>query len=375
MRRNYPCIEVNLDKITHNANTLRKICEEKDIDVVGVSKVFCSDKTIVEAMLKGGVKAIGDSRIQNLRKLSSLPCEKVLLRIPMRSDVGAVVRYADISLNSELETIKKLSKAAVNAKKTHKVILMVDLGDLREGVLEYDVLDLAREIVKLPQIELLGVGTNLTCYGGVIPDESNLGKLIAIKEKIEKILEIKLSVVSGGNSSSIHMVLDNTIPKGVTQLRLGESMLLGNETAYQQAIDNIYRDAFILKGEIVEVKNKPSVPIGKIGLDAFGEVPKFQDKGIIKRAIIALGRQDIKMDGMIPVDSKINIIGASSDHLILDVTEGSKEYKLGDVIEFYMDYGCLLQAMTSNYVYKYYIDDDMINRCKEKEIEGVIDCK
>jgi ornithine racemase len=355
MKRSYPCIEADLSKIRHNTATILEICQRLGIDVVGVTKVFCAQKPIVNSMIEGGLKVIGDSRISNLRKVIDAKCEKLLLRIPMESNASSVVKYADISLNSEIETVKKISRAAKRAHKTHKIILMIDLGDLREGVLEYDVLDTAKEIIKLENIELIGVGTNLTCYGGVLPDETNLNKLIEIKEKLERVLEIKLPVISGGNSSSLYMVLDDSMPKGINQLRLGESIVLGRETAYGNEVPNAHKDCFVLKGEIIEIKNKPSIPTGKIGLDAFGEVPKFEDRGVIKRAIIALGRQDIKVDGITPLDSKIQVLGASSDHLILDVTESKYDYRVGDVVDFYMDYGCLLQAMTSPYVSKYYV--------------------
>lgn len=353
MIENYPCIEVDLKKLTHNAEFALKLCE--GIDVAVVTKVFCSDPQIVEGILKAGVKTIGDSRVINLKKLEHLPCQKLLLRIPAISEVDDVVKYADISLNSEVETIKKLSEAAVRANKNHKVILMIDLGDLREGVLEGDALKVASEIVDLPNIDFIGVGTNLTCYGGVIPDEENLGRLIEIKRTIEEKLNIDLPIVSGGNSSSLYLEINKCMPKGVNNLRLGESVLLGRETAFGKDIDGMYRDAFTLKGEIIEIKNKPSIPKGHIGMDAFGETPTFVDKGIIRRVIISMGRQDVKIDGLTPKDEGVSIIGGSSDHLLLDVTNSNKEYKVGDIVEFSVDYGALLAAMTSSYIKKYIV--------------------
>lgn len=350
---NYPRIDVDLKKLTHNTEFILNMCKEKNVDVSVVTKVFCSVPEIVEAILSAGIKTIGDSRISNLKKLENFNCKKLLLRIPAISEANKVIRYCDISLNSELGTIKVLSKEAARGKKVHKIILMVDLGDLREGVLEKDVLAISREIIKLPNIEFLGIGTNLTCYGGVIPNEVNLGKLLEIKNKIEKELCITLPVVSGGNSSSLYMVMDKTMPEGITNLRIGEAVVLGRETAYGRYIKGMFRDVFTLKGEIIEVKDKPSVPIGNIGMDAFGKVPTFVDRGVIKRAIISIGRQDVKIDGITPMDDKIRILGGSSDHLLLDVTESEIEYKIGDVIDFGVDYGALLAAMTSPYINKY----------------------
>jgi predicted amino acid racemase len=349
----YPRIEIDLKKLTYNAKFLLNMCNGKMIDVAVVTKVFCSEPEIVKGILDAGVKTIGDSRVANLKKIVNLPCEKLLLRIPALSEVREVIKYSDISLNSEIDTIKALSKEAVRAKKTHKIILMVDLGDLREGVLEKDILEISREIVKLPNIKFMGIGTNLTCYGGVIPDEANLGRLLNIKNNIEKNLNIKLQIVSGGNSSSLYMVMNKTIPEGINNLRLGESVVLGRETAYGRDIPGMFREVFTLKGEIIEIKDKPSMPIGNIGMDAFGEVPTFEDRGVIKRAIISMGRQDVKIDGITPRDVKTRILGGSSDHLLLDVTKSEIAYRIGDIISFDVDYGAVLSAMTSAYINKF----------------------
>lgn len=351
----YPRIEINLDKLSHNTKMALNICRRNKLNLAVVTKVFCSMPDMVKIILESGVNIIGDSRIINLKKISRLNCEKLLLRLPSISQADEVVRYADISLNSELDTLKALSKAAVKANKVHKVILMIDLGDLREGIWPKDAIDISKEIVGLPNIDFIGIGTNLTCYGGIIPDENNLGKLVDIKKDIEKNLGIKLQVVSGGNSSSLYNVLNKTMVEGVTNLRLGESVVLGRETAYGKDIPGMFKDIFIFKGEIIELKEKPSMPIGNIGMDAFGEVPAFEDKGMMKRAIISVGRQDVRIDGMIPRDKNIEILGGSSDHLILNLTECSENYKVGDIIEFDVDYGALLSLMTSEYINKYIV--------------------
>jgi Predicted amino acid racemase len=354
MRKEYPCVEVKLSKVMHNVKEILSMCNEKGIDVIGVTKVFCAETPIIKAMLRGGITQVGDSRIQNLKKINDIKCRKMLLRISMESEVEDVVKYSDVSLNSELDTIKALSKAAKRLKKFHNIILMVDIGDLREGVLVEDVIATAEEIFKLDNINLVGLGTNVTCYGGVLPDKDNLGKLVKLKRDIKQIFNIDLPSISGGNSSSLYMVMENIMPEEINQLRVGEGIVLGRETSFGKSIPNCYDDAFILKGEIVEIKNKPTVPTGRIGMDAFGQTPHFEDKGIRKRAIIAIGRQDIKVDGLIPLDKNISIFGASSDHLIIDVTDSVKPLKVGDIVEFKMDYGCLLAAMTSQYVKKYY---------------------
>ncbi len=353
---NYPRVEIDLNKIKHNTKIVIDICNKNNIKVVGVTKGFCGKRRIIQAMIDGGIKIIGDSRIENLKNNRGIRLPKMLLCLPMKSRVKEVVKYSDISLNSELDTIKEISKTAINMNKTHKIILMIDLGDLREGIFEENqIYNIINNIINLKGVSLYGIGTNLTCHGGVIPDEKNLGKLVKIKEKIEKRFEIDIDVISGGNSSSIYLINNGNISKQINQLRIGEGIILGRETAFGNKIKNTYDDCFKLVTEIIEIKNKPSIPIGNIGVDAFGNKPKFQDKGIIRRAICAIGKQDVNPFDIIPDDKDIEIIGASSDHLIMDVTNSKIDYRIGDVISFRLSYGGILSLMTSRYVSKLYI--------------------
>lgn len=348
----YPAIRIDMEKLTHNTRVLVEKCETRGIAVVPVTKVYCGIPEIAKASVAAGVKMLADSRIENIKKLKELNVEKLLLRIPMLSQVEEVVEYVDISLNSEYQVIKALSEEALKKGKLHRIVLMVDLGDLREGVWFETAVEFAGRIIELKGVKLVGIGTNLTCYGAVIPSIENLSLLTKVAGEIEKKYDVKLQVISGGNSSSIHLIDKNEMPEGVNQLRLGEAIVLGNETAYGQKISGTHPDVFTYMAEIIELKEKPSVPVGETGMDAFGGKPLYTDRGIRKRAILATGRQDIKFDGIKPRDKDAIVLGASSDHLIVDVSDCKKSYKVGDVLEFDMDYGALLAAFTSEYVSK-----------------------
>jgi predicted amino acid racemase len=270
----------------------------------------------------------------------------------MHSQVEEVVEYAEYSLNSEFSTLKLLGMAAIGKNKIHKVILMIDLGDLREGIWPSNIDAFVEEAVKIEGIKICGFGVNLTCYGGVVPNSNNLGELVNITRKMEEKYSLDIEIISGGNSSSFYLINKNGMPNGINNLRLGEVMLLGRETAFGELVEGLHRDVFLLKAEIIELKEKPSVPIGEIGMDAFGNKPTFEEKGIIKRGIVGIGRQDIDPSGLIPLDNHIEVLGGSSDHTILDLTKCELEYKVGDNLEFYVDYGSLLRAITSDYVEK-----------------------
>lgn len=348
----YPVIEIDLKKLEDNSRFMSQLCNKHGIGLMGVTKCFCAIPKASYAMVKGGIEMLADSRVDNLKRLKDIPVKKVLLRLPMESEIEDVIEYSDYSLNSELKTLRLLGNRAVRKNKAHSVIIMVDLGDLREGILEDDIETFIGEACKIEGIAIKGFGVNLTCYGGVIPDEDNLGRLVSIANAMKDKFKLDIDIISGGNSSSVYLIEKGRLPAGINNLRLGEIILLGRETAFGNEINGMHKDIFKLKAQIVELKEKPSLPIGTIGMDAFGNTPSYEDRGIIKRAILAVGRQDIALEGMTPIDKDIDILGASSDHTILDVTKSKKDYKVGDAVEFLMDYGCLLRACTSQYVKK-----------------------
>lgn len=354
----YPRLTVNLKKIKQNLDAVSKITHGGNCSMMIVTKGFCADEKIVDQIVTHhGVDFLADSRVQNIKTYAELARKNgkqtVLLRLPMGSEAEEVVKYVDLSFNSEVSTIALLNEAAKKQNKTHKILLMIDLGDLREGIFFKDedlIMEAVSEILKMENIKLYGVGVNLTCYGAVIPKNDNLSTLVEIAKKIEKKFNICLSMVSGGNSSSIYLIEKGELPAGVNNLRLGESFILGNDTAYGSKIEGTCSDALILEAEIIELKSKQSIPIGETGVDAFGQKPVYEDRGIIKRAIVAVGKQDIDIDSMTPLDEKIDILGGSSDHLILDVTNSDTLYKVGDRIKFELGYGGMLKAFTSAYV-------------------------
>ena len=354
----YPAISIDLNKLKENLDFLVSLCHSQGIKAAIVTKVFCADERIVELIDASNADMLADSRTQNLCSMK-VNKPKLLLRIGMQSEAETIVSCADISMQSELGTILILGEAAKKLGKTHKIILMVDMGDLREGIFNTDterILETARAIHEHDSLELYGIGVNLTCYGGILPDENNLGGLVRIAEYLRKELSEPIPIVSGGNSSTMGMLLAHDVPEGINHLRLGESFVLGNDTAIGKPVAGLNTDCFVLEAEIVELQTKPSKPIGKSGPNAFGEYLEYPDRGIMKRAILGIGRQDVSVDGLVPVDPEVEIIGASSDHLIVNLTSCSRNYELGDVIRFIPDYGALLHLFTSKYVDRHYID-------------------
>lgn len=360
----YPKLIIDLKKLNGNLDAVAEITKDQgDCSLMIVTKGLCADPNMVKIVAEHKkVDFLADSRVKNIATYSELAKNNskmtVLLRLPMHSEIEEVIKYVDLSFNSEISTIRLLNKEAENQGKKHKVLLMIDIGDLREGIFyknEELLYSTIEEIIEMSNIELYGIGVNLTCYGAIIPKNDNLSILTSIAENIEKKYSIELNMVSGGNSSSIYLVDKGELPKGINNLRLGEAFLLGNDTAYGENLPGTKGDALILEAEIIELQEKPSVPIGEVGVDAFGQKPYYEDRGIIKRAIIGIGKQDTDLESMTPLDDKIDILGGSSDHTILDVTKSDTTYNVGDIICFELGYGGMLKTATSSYVEKTYI--------------------
>lgn len=352
-----PVLEINLDKITENANRVVGKCREKGIQVIGVTKGFSAMQQIVDAMLAGGIEELADARMENIVELRKRNIHNpiTLLRIPRLSNVDNVVRYANTSINSEILVIKALAAAGVRNGKVHNIILMVDVGDLREGIMQENVLETAKEICHLHGVKIIGIGTNMGCFGGVLPSVDNLSLLAELRYVLERHLGYQLEIISGGGTSTLLLVEKDMVPVGINQLRIGEGILLGTDTTNNRKISWLFQDAFVLRAEVIEVKDKPSLPIGEVGKDAFGNTPKFTDRGIIKRAILALGRQDVYIEGLFPVDKNLKILGASSDHTIVDITDASYEITVGSEVFFGLTYSGLLSVSDSRYVKKQFI--------------------
>jgi len=345
-----PRLEIDLDKIYHNARTLVERLVVRGISVTGVAKASLGCPAIATAMLRAGVLGLGDSRIENIKAMrdAQVAAPMTLIRSPMLSQVESVVKQTDISFNTELDVISQLSSAAQKVKRIHGVVLMVELGDLREGIMPGCLESVVRETIRFPNIVLKGIGTNLACRCGVSPDANNMAELSALANSIDATFGPILSIVSGGNSANLEWVLSGAETGRINNLRLGESILLGCEPMHRQAIDGLYTDAITLIAEVIESKLKPSQPWGEVGQSAFGVMPSVANRGNIFQTILAIGQQDIDPNGL-QSPTGIDILGASSDHLIV---ESSRGLPVGTEISFQLNYSALMRAMTSPFVIK-----------------------
>lgn len=348
-------VTVELAKVTENTRRVADALGGRA--VYGVTKVTCGAPEVARAMLAGGAAGIADSRLENVARMrdAGVAAEFWSLRAPALARAEEAVRLIDVSLESEIETVRALDVAARALGKRHRIVAMVDLGDLREGMLPADLPTFLDAAEDLPNIEVFGIGASLTCYGAIVPDAENLGELVALTQTAETRLGRRLHV-SGGMSSSLDALVDGILPERIDSLRIGESILLGVSTVTREPILDLHTDAITVSAPVIECMVKPSKPRGTSAQDAFGGRPTFEDRGNRRRAILAMGRQDVVPEGIVPLDPRVQVLGASSDHLVLDVHDLPEAPRLGDAIAFVPSYAATLAAFTSPYVEKRFVE-------------------
>tara|TARA_R110002096_G_scaffold203718_12_gene389073 strand:+ start:548 stop:1633 length:1086 start_codon:yes stop_codon:yes gene_type:complete len=348
-----PRLQIDLEKLHHNALTLVQRLGQRGISVTGVTKSTLGLPEIANVWLRAGVAGLGDSRVENIESMRNayVSASMTLIRTPMASQAEKVVALADVSFNTELAVIRKLSSAAQEMNVMHGVVLMIELGDLREGIMPDLLEESVREALCLPNIAFKGIGTNLACRSGVSPDTKNMGDLSALADSVDATFGGIVSIVSGGNSANLDWALGGADTGRINNLRLGEAMLLGCEPLHRQPIKGLHTDAITLFAEVIESKIKPSKPWGEVAQSAFGVVKPRPDGGLMSQSILAIGRQDIDPAGL-KAPPGIEIVAASSDHLIVNSVRGHEALTVGAEIPFQLDYSALLRAMTSPYVAK-----------------------
>ncbi len=345
-----PRLEIDLDRLHHNARTLVERLACQGIAVTGVSKACLGHPEIVRTWVAAGVSSIGESRIETIEALAraGVAVPMLLIRSPMLSQVERVVAHAASSCNSEPAVLEALAAAATRQGRRHGVVLMVELGDLREGILPADLEAVARLTLALPSLRLMGIGSNLGCQHGVRPGDGTMAELSALATALEGRFGVQLELVSGGNSANLPWLAAGAAPGRINHLRLGEALLLGREPLDRTVIPGLHTDAITLVAEVIEAKRKPTLPWGDRGHTSFAATAApLTDRGVRQRALLAVGEQDVNPSGLEPPPG-LTIIGASSDHLIV---EGSgAALRVGEEVRFNLDYSALLRAMTSPFV-------------------------
>ena len=352
MDRKFPRIVIDRDKLRNNCTQIVKHCEARGIAVAGVIKGAGGLPEIARLYRSCGAAQLATSRLEQMElwRREGIPGPYMLLRVPGLSELPEVARLADYSLQSDATTLDALNSVCAEQGVTHRVIVMADLGDLREGFWDKtEMVEVCCHVEReLPHLILAGVGVNLGCYGAVKPTPENMEQLVDIARAVEARIGRRLEIVSGGATSSYTLVHWGTMPQGINHLRIGETALLAKDLQVDWGIsdmDYLLRGTMRLEAEIIELRKKPTHPVGETVIDAFGNRPTFVDRGMRLRALAAFGRADVgQVETLLCREPGMTVIGGSSDHCILDVEDCPRALRVGDVVSFDLSYSHMLYA-------------------------------
>lgn len=352
MDRKFPRIVIDRDKLRNNCTQIVKHCEARGIAVAGVIKGAGGLPEIARLYRSCGAAQLATSRLEQMElwRREGIPGPYMLLRVPGLSELPEVARLADYSLQSDATTLDALNSVCAEQGVTHRVIIMADLGDLREGFWDKtEMVEVCCHVEQgLDHLHLAGVGVNLGCYGAVKPTPENMEQLVDIARAVEARIGRRLEIVSGGATSSYTLVHWGTMPQGINHLRIGETALLAKDLQVDWGIsdmDYLLRGTMRLEAEIIELRKKPTHPVGETVIDAFGNRPTFVDRGMRLRALAAFGRADVgQVETLLCREPGMTVIGGSSDHCILDVEDCPRALRVGDVVSFDLSYSHMLYA-------------------------------
>lgn len=350
-------ITFNSKKFKRNLDILNKLFTKNKISWGIVAKILNGNKLYLEEILKFKINQICDSRISNLRFIKEInpSVETIYIKPPSKNVIQNVIKFADISLNTDLNIIKMLSKEAINQNKKHKIIIMIEMGELREGIMRNNVIEFYDKVNNISNIEIVGIGTNLSCFNGILPNQDKLIQLDLYEQLIESKFSNKLQYVSGGSSVTIPLIYQKKLPKGINHFRVGETLFLGTNVYNDTVLEGFENNIFLLYSEIIELIEKPLLPDGVRGTNLEGQQVEFDDNLSVEtsyRAIIDIGLIDIDSGHLYPTDQSCSIIGASSDMIVINLGNNKNKYKTGDLIEFKLDYLGIARIMHSRYIDK-----------------------
>lgn len=322
-----------------------------------VTKLLCGHEGYLREIARLEPHEVHDSRLSNLEILKEIApdIQRVYIKPPPLNNLQRLVACADVSFNTHSRTIQQINAEAARQGVVHKVIIMVELGDLREGVMRENLIEFYEGVFTLKNIEVIGIGANLNCLNGILPSMDKLIQLSLYKELINAKFKSNIRWVSAGSSVTLPLLRRKQVPEGCNHFRIGETLYFGLDILEKKPISAMCQDVFTLKAQIIEIKEKPMVATGEQGTNLLGEKPEIDMRRFGEestRALVDVGVLDVSPDDLCPLDSSMEILGGSSDMIVVNLKDNPQQLKLGDTISFRPNYTGVLSLMNSNYVDK-----------------------
>ncbi|RNL93025.1 alanine/ornithine racemase family PLP-dependent enzyme [Sinomicrobium pectinilyticum] len=350
-------LKLNTRALKHNYLFLKNLFGSHKKDWGVVTKLLCGNKLFLKEVIGLHPDCIFDSRLSNLAmvKKISLEIKTGYIKPPPTRSIEELIEVADISFNTQFETIEMINRYAEKAGKVHQIVIMIEMGDLREGVMRENFVDFYARVFELKAVEVMGIGANLNCLNGIMPSHDKLIQLSLYEQIIEAKFNKKIPWVSLGTSVTLPLLLKNLVPEGVNHFRIGETLFFGNDLFEDSPMEGMKQDVFMLYAEVLEVMEKPINPTGYVGSNVAGEIPIFEIEDYSEtsiRILVDIGILDIEIKNIKPLYEEYRLEGGSSDMIVLDVGKNNHNIRVGDMIPFHINYMGALRLLNSKYIEK-----------------------
>ncbi|HMK92919.1 MAG TPA: alanine racemase [Thermoleophilia bacterium] len=347
----YPQLTFDLDAVSTATGLLAARLLAQGIELVGVTKALDGEPLIGQAMLEAGAAGLADSRLPALVRLAAQALAPLtLLRSPQPHELVETAQVADRVTLTDPEAARTLGEHAPGLP--IELLLAVDLGDRREGVLPDEAGAAARRLAGLPGTSLAGISVNFACLSGQLPTTELFRTAEDVLDEVAAAAAVDDPLLSLGGTCCVQC-LEGFEPRFRTELRSGGGPLYGYDFVSGAPVPGLDRFDPVLSAVVLEAFFKPPAPAGAGGRDAFGHVPEttLPDEPAW-HALVAVGRRDCEFGGLRPLLDGAYLAGMTSDVCVL-ITP--RELRPGEVVDFALDYDALVRAVTSPFVTRRFV--------------------
>ena len=332
-------IVADLQLLRGNVRALIAHCQELGVHLLPVLKGVEAWPVLAAMCLEEGLGHLAVSSASQAARLAGAGLPRpVMLGLPPLSQVRDVASLCCRSVVSTEEAALALAEQARTLRLPHGVLLMMDLGDGREGCRPDQVPALARAVRHMthPWFSLDGVAANFGCLVEAPPSPQSLDVLTMVACEVGRRAG-EAGEVSLGGSVLLPWLADHALPACVTELRIGYALFLGHFMGQDCAVAGLRQDAFLLAAEVLEAG-----------------VKQTEAEGLRRRIVLDVGVLEIAPNRLIPLDAGMRLVGASSDYLVYDVEECPRHFVTGEEVLFRPGYESLARAFHSCSVKKPY---------------------
>lgn len=335
-----------------NVEVAVRLAAERGCNVLPVTKVIQSRPDLLSRVPGGWNWPVADVSVANLKALDRIDTgDKVLLR-PRFSDIPGAVIHADRIFLSDPDMARAIARAreACMPGRPLDIMLMVEAGDLRDGIPLDAVSAVLADLSAEPGMRLEGLAVNFGCLAGVLPGEPVLARVAEACRQLRLSSGLKLPVLSLGGTVCWEPLREGLVPPEFNEIRMGEALFFGWNTSRGIPVPEFDPRVFTLDLEVLEIWEKDVPPSSGDGLNAFGESVVQVLTGLRHRAVLEGGENlspwkhiRCMVQGAVPV-------GASHEYTVLDCEDARVLPRPGECVSFSPAYEavtrCFLSPMT-----------------------------